>query len=162
MGAQMPCGAYFILALTTGKLWRQISKSLLRVRSQVDGDARQVRGQQHKGWIGPIGIGATAGAGRGTDQQIQLTQQLQLATDMGLGHPQQQHQLLDSQGAIDRQAEDAQAGGRTQSSEQPRNWLGPGHQEFSDSRFHGAWMILKTIRTSPQAFPLWVFVPIPP
>ncbi|MEI7953208.1 MAG: hypothetical protein WCH37_11120, partial [Synechococcaceae cyanobacterium ELA182] len=71
---------------------------------------RHVSSHLHKGLIGSVAISAPSGAGRGSDEQIQLTEQLQLTTDVGLGHPQQDDELLDRQGATDCQTKDPQTG----------------------------------------------------
>lgn len=110
-------------------------KSSLRVRFRFKRDTGQIHSHQDKRFIGSVGIGPTSSTGRGSDQQIQFTQQLQLTTDMWLGHPQQNHQLLDRQRSTDRQAEDAQACRCAESSEQPGNRLSLANQDVSGRSF---------------------------
>ena len=113
-------------------------KSFLRVGVGVERVTRHVSGHLHKGLIGSVAIGAPSGAGRGPYEQIQLTEQLQLATDVGLGHPQQDDELLDRQGATDCQTKDPQTGRCAQSSEEPGDGFGAGNQEIGNRSVHTA------------------------
>jgi hypothetical protein len=138
----------------------RMSKSFLRVRPLIEGNARQFQDHGHKGCVGPIGIGAAAANGTGPDQQIQVTQQLQLTGYMGLRHAQHTDKFLDRPRASDGQAKDAEAGGCAQPPKQPGNRLSTGNQKISDRSCHSPWESLNTIRTPACPLQLWVDVPI--
>ena len=126
------------LNVNQSKTVPDLLKPFLRVGIGVERVTRHVNSHLHKGLIGFVTISPPSGAGRGPDEQIQLTEQLQLATDVGLGHPQQDDQLLDRQGATDCQTKDPQTGRCAQSSEESGDGFCAGNQEIGNKSVHTA------------------------